>query len=414
MPAQRTQREHSIQRESADIGARRGTSGRDRGGAVSRLVGAVPAVALITALALASTLVHRLTGDQLLAEATLLVRSGEVMPLHGQLTGLRGGGGPRAPATIPAIRSELSDRDPLSVWNSIVEAAAADAAAAAAAGRPLVAVEVGVHSPRHCLHAAEQGFLTHCFEPSPLSYARLVGSPIVKDASPEVKARVVPHREAAGPSSGGTVPFHSTGGTGDHVGEYDMWKMERRRQDPPSSGESQLDRKKRGEIIEVPTTKLDDFIRDDVEEGEVYLLKVDTQGFEPSIFSGLRESIRSGAIRYVIFEFWPRGMDLMADTPGQCSGRQVPDMLAEAGYELYALGVEAHPKAPLKGGGNIRREAMTRPLNQGTEAYCRWFFDLEGRHPSEKGEEEYKFGYWADFVAVAPGVKLPDEVFRAV
>ena len=97
MPAQRTQR------ESADIGARRGTSGRDRGGAVSRLVGAVPAVALITALALASTLVHRLTGDQLLAEATLLVRSGEVMPLHGQLTGLRGGGGIRGSRLNDAV-----------------------------------------------------------------------------------------------------------------------------------------------------------------------------------------------------------------------------------------------------------------------------------------------------------------------
>lgn len=108
---------------------------------------ALASLALIYALALASTLVHRLTGDELLTEVTLLARSGEVTPARGQLTGLRGGSSPHATASIPAIRSELSDRDPLFVWNSIVEAAAVDAAAAEAAGHPLVAVEVGVHSP---------------------------------------------------------------------------------------------------------------------------------------------------------------------------------------------------------------------------------------------------------------------------
>lgn len=248
--------------------------------------------------------------------------------------------------------------------------------------------------------------MTHCFEPSPKSYARIADSKKLKNVAEKVKARIMLHQEAVGSLSGGMVSFHSTGGIGDHVGEYDMWAMEKRRMDAPPS-------RKRGEIIEVPTMRLDDFIGNSVRGGKVYLLKVDTQGYEPSIFTGLRDSIQSRAVKFIIFEFWPRGMDLLADTPGECSGRKVLDMLLEAGYELYALNLEAHPKSPLSktrdGRRNMQREAMTRPMTKGTEAYCRWFFELEERHPSREGEEAYKFGYWADFLAVAPGVKLPLE-----
>ncbi len=46
--------------------------------------------------------------------------------------------------------------------------------------------------------------------------------------------------------------------------------------------------------------------------------------------------------------------------------------------------------------------------------YCEWFFNLEEKYPSKAGEGEvqskYKFGYWSDFLAIAPGVNLPDEM----
>ena len=50
-----------------------------------------------------------------------------------------------------------------------------------------------------------------------------------------------------------------------------------------------------------------------------YLLEVDTQGYEISIFAGLTSALDAGAIAYIVFEFWPRGMDLMADMEGTCS-----------------------------------------------------------------------------------------------
>lgn len=45
-------------------------------------------------------------------------------------------------------------------------------------------------------------------------------------------------------------------------------------------------------------------------DAAVHLLKVDTQGFEPYVFSGLARSILFAVVDYIIFEFWPRGMDL--------------------------------------------------------------------------------------------------------
>jgi len=344
---------------------------------------------------------------------TVVLKNGH--PLADKITGalppaagasVRGGSVGTGKARL--IRKELLNKGPLDLWDALLEGAQKEAVAAEASGRPLVAVEVGVHSPLHCVHAAQVGFQTHCFEPSPKSYKRMVeGKGGVNEQPPDIKARLVPHQEAAGPESGKILPFHSTGGTGDHIGEYDMWRMEKR--NVPVEGESALDKKKRGEIIEVPTMRLDDFIQNDVKGGEVHILKVDTQGFEPSIFSGLTDSVRSHSIRYIIFEFWPRGMDLMADTKDMCSGHKILDMLIEAGYELYALGIESHPKAPLYGGADLKREGAKRPLDKGTEAYCRWFFDIERQYPSKEGEE-YKFGYWSDFVAVAPGVTLPDKV----
>ena len=53
----------------------------------------------------------------------------------------------------------------------------------------------------------------------------------------------------------------------------------------------------------------------------MYLLKVDTQGYKISILAGLTGALDAGAIAYIyiVFEFWPRGMDLMAGIEGTCS-----------------------------------------------------------------------------------------------
>lgn len=100
-------------------------------------------------------------------------------------------------------------------------------------------------------------------------------------------------------------------------------------------------------------------------------------------------------------------MDLLSDTSNECIGHKILDQLIVAGYTLYALKVESHPKAPLTG-QSLKAEARTRPFtDMSTKEYCEWFFNLEKKYPSKAGEEEYKFGYWSVFLAVAPGVKLP-------
>lgn len=302
--------------------------------------------------------------------------------------------------TMVKIDSKHSAMNPLDVWESLIKSSSSSNNKDE---KKQTVIEVGVHSPKQCIDAAELGYDTHCFEPSPLSYTRIERG-VEKQTSPQTRDLVHIYNTAVGATSGQTIPFHSTGGTGDHVGEYDMWQMKKK-----FERTSDADLKKRGTIVQVPTVRLDDFIAGDSIDGEkVFLLKVDTQGFEPSIFQGLETTIQGASVDYIIFEFWPRGMDLLSDTSNECIGHKVLDQLLAAGYTLYALKVESHPKAPLTG-QTLKDEARTRPFTvQSTKKYCEWFFNLEDRYPSKAGEEQYKFGYWSDFLAVAPGVNLPD------
>lgn len=295
------------------------------------------------------------------------------------------------PDGLVKIDASLSTMNPLDVWETLIKTPKKEKS---------TVIEVGVHSPKQCIDAAKRGYDTHCFEPSPLSYSRIERG-IDKITTPETRDRIHIYNQAVGATSGQTIPFHSTGGTGDHVGEYDMWRMEKK-----FVSQSEQDLKKRGTIVQVPTIRLDDFIAGDA-INKVFLLKVDTQGFEPSIFNGLQNTIKDAAVDFIIFEFWPRGMDLLADTQNECTGHKILDQLLMAGYTLYALKVEAHPKAPLRSQSLQDEARKTRPYTvQNTKEYCNWFFQLEKKYANE----EYKFGYWSDFLAAAPGVDLPREL----
>ena len=297
------------------------------------------------------------------------------------------------PGGMVKIDSSLSTMNPLDVWEALLKTSKKE-------DKKQTVIEVGVHSPKQCIDAAARGYDTHCFEPSPPSYKRIERG--IDNTNSETRDRIHIYNQAVGATSGQTIPFHSTGGTGDHVGEYDMWRMKSQ-----FESQSEQDLKKRGTIVQVPTIRLDDFIAgDDIHGDGVFLLKIDTQGFEPSIFNGLETTVKDSAIDFLIFEFWPRGMDLLSDTYNECTGHKILDQLISAGYTLYALKVESHPKAPLRS-QSIQAEAKSRPYNvKRTEEYCNWFFQLEDKY----FDEEYKFGYWSDFLAVAPGVDLPHEL----
>jgi FkbM family methyltransferase len=246
-----------------------------------------------------------------------------------------------------------------------------------------------VHKSHQCVQAADFGWKTHCVEPSPKSFNR-VKMQVKERTSEATRSRITLHNVAAGPSSGGKVPFTANGGTGDHVGDHDMWTMEKSAVDTKNTG---------GDLIEVPSMRLDDLIRQEAGGQPVFLLKVDTQGFEASVFEGLTESIRGPKpnIHYILTEYWPKGMDFQSDKPRACVAADLLENLSAQGYTLYALGMAAHPRAPKKW---AREAAKDRPLNT-IRANCQWYYDLEDRLAS-RNTNDYRMGYWSDILAVAP------------
>jgi FkbM family methyltransferase len=256
-----------------------------------------------------------------------------------------------------------------------------------------VIMEVGMHSAKQCVEAAEVTSLpVHCFEPSPQSFARVQRS-VQSLVSDEIRSRIFLYNQAASATSNGTVPFKTAGGTGDHVGSHNMWTMEK--EDTTNNTE------KGYQIIPVQQVRLDDVVS---KLGAVFLIKVDTQGFEPFVFLGLQESIRQQKIHYMLFEYWPKGMDFLADRPlGECriAVEQVLQPLLRAGYRLYALAVAAHPRAPV----GWKVEIPRRPIDK-IQNHCQWYHQVEQLHPSA----DYKMGYWSDILAVSPQAPLDEPV----
>ena len=163
------------------------------------------------------------------------------------------------------------------------------------------------------------------------------------------------------------------------------------------------------ETIQVPSVKLDDIILDVLDDDDrVFIVKIDTQGYEPAVFSGLGASVmQKQRVDYILFEFWPKGMDLLASTGEQgsdhtkaCIAAELLEKLQKAGYTLYALPGTSHPHAPREARAALKGERQ--PLNTAREN-CEYYYQLEERFPSD-----YKMGYWSDILAVAPKATLVD------
>merc|ERR1719491_1353260 len=90
----------------------------------------------------------------------------------------------------------------------------------------IAVVEVGMHTATQCIMAARAGFQAHCIEPSPVSFQR-VQDDLTRETDVGVTDRITLYNVAAGSNadSGKSIPFISTGGTGDHAGTLDMWSM---------------------------------------------------------------------------------------------------------------------------------------------------------------------------------------------
>lgn len=249
-----------------------------------------------------------------------------------------------------------------------------------------VVIEVGMHKAKQCIEAAERGYEAHCMEPSPRSYDRVVNR--VHELEKTLQERIHLYKAAAGQRSDEKVKFTSTGGPGDHVGVADMWNMKLSSYEDEAAPDD-------GMVAEVSTIRLDDIILGGLEDSEkqVYLLKIDTQGYEPQVIAGLETSLRQHKIDLLILKFWPTGMDLLTSRPpGTSCG--LLNQLQVYGYVLYALHPESHPKAPRNAMNQLKREMpLSTPL-----AYCHHFYEIEASFP----DPNYKMGYWSHILAVRP------------
>ena len=309
-----------------------------------------------------------------------------------------------------------------------------------------VAIEVGMHRPNQCIEAAEMGFEAHCLEPSPDSFR------ICKHMIDALPAAAVPvdnehsnnninsnnkkhiiisdlihlHNIAASDLDG-VVSFNAGGSTGDHVGNIDVWNM--KKIEAPvivenAEGEAIAiaeDKKGEGEggngnVVLVQSSQLDHVISKHIDKlytgseaipVDIWIAKIDTQGFEPKVFAGLSENIKKARIKIITFEYWPKGMDLMVGAEGDGFERckvslQFLNELVLAGYKLFPMTVRAHPRAGVSNREINDETKANRPLND-FWSHCEWYYELD---ETVVKREDYHMGYWTDIVAFAPDFSM--------
>jgi len=286
-----------------------------------------------------------------------------------------------------------------------------------------------MHTAGQCLEAARSGLQAHCVEPSPNSYNRIHDR--IKQS--KVRKNVKFYQRAASDRSGLDLQFLSDGGTGDHIGggAYDVWNMVKK--ELTAEEEAAM----KDKYVTVKSVAIDDIIHNNIsptndyslEAGNtsesslpnidrLYLLKVDVQGHEPSVFSGITKSISEHKIDLVMTEYWPKGIDFMNESMGAKKECLKPvgvlQLLVDSGYTLYALAAQVDPRAP-KDGARDRMRRNNRgkklmPIGSLME-HCMWFYDLERKYRDGDGMATtggiYNFGYWTDVLAVRPGFKFP-------
>ena len=228
------------------------------------------------------------------------------------------------------------------------------------------------------------------------------------------------YNKAAGDRSSSFVDFAAAGGTGDHVGKFDMWNMvEGEEKDAPDE--------KKSTHFEIPSIQMDQMLNNEIiadykfssdgKEGgitrgsragverinRVFAMKVDTQGFEPKVFPGMKYAIENHKIDYILTEFWPRGIDLINESPVPCKDAvSYLHMLSQAGYTLHATPVIAHPKISKEAFQYTKNWKKNKRQFDDVEKDCAWMYNIEKEVPLSG----YKMGYWTDVVAVSPEAPL--------
>ena len=258
-----------------------------------------------------------------------------------------------------------------------------------------IVIEVGCFRLKQSITASNLGFKTISFDPSPKNFAEMEKQ--FEQLPNDQKSRMQLFQKAVSEKSGQVLQFASIGGTGDHAAGVDLDAGMQKYVNAPNQG-----------IINVETVALDDILQNQPPDHSVFLLKVDVQGHEASVFRGASKSILNGKIRYILFEYWVDALDQARNRDlGSCTAvRDILIPLVVAGYELFDLSLSAHPKA----GTSVTHDYVQRyfrPLN--FDEHCKWFASLgasdrQKRNSDVDGSAQgYSMGYWTDVLAVYKG-----------
>ncbi len=147
--------------------------------------------------------------------------------------------------------------------------------------------------------------------------------------------------------------------------------------------------------------------KEDYKVDKMFLVKVDTQGYEPEVLTGMQKSIKEHKIDFLITEYWPKGIDLMQNVTAdkRCEKpSQILQYLSDSGYILFALPIIGHPKAPKKAKNYVKIDRGGRINYDDFKAHCEFFYEVEEKNPSD----DYHMGYWSDILAVSPSARLPE------
>ena len=231
-------------------------------------------------------------------------------------------------------------------------------------------VEVGVYDGLQCAASSTAGFKpVMCFEPSPANFDR---SHATLEAA-GVLGNVSLIKKALGNNANQLVKLHSKGGSGDHLG------------DTPFTGEVEHGFQA-NEVITMESTSLDAHMREVGYNGDVFIVKIDTQGFDGVVIEGMQGLLSDQRIDYVLFELWPKAML----HGGRKSCNETLVFLTEFGYRLYelampGLSVELGEAVP-----DIKASLFHR--GSSIKQVCEWY---------ESKDLSNSFGMWTDVLAVS-------------
>jgi hypothetical protein len=165
-------------------------------------------------------------------------------------------------------------------------------------GSRSLVVDVGLDQGGEFFLAIENGFEVVGFEPNPVSFPALAQRCTALNTSKchvleDLSSIPLPLIRAPGDS----YLIHAAVGAA--AGELDLFIQGPGSSFQPNPGA----RNDKSKWKKVPIVRIDDFIQEDV-----YLLKIDTQGFDPFVLQGAAKLFRDYVVRQLIFEVEPLAM----------------------------------------------------------------------------------------------------------